>query len=147
MDLPSRPFTITGAARVYRAVRRDKGISDHDVLAARAAHPGGEPGVEDVVVWARQQRPEESVGAQNSHHRPTGGVAATGKAPVTGEPETARHGLSLASSRIEDAGSEGVRAARKKFLLALLGEVADPPLVHRPEGVAPGSGAAPPDEL
>src|SRR5262249_52098517 len=142
MELPSSPLSIAGAARVHRAVLRDKGIPDHDVLAARPAHPGGEPRVEDFVVRARNQRPDVSVGTRYSHQYPAGGVAAAGKAPATGDPEPAGHGLGLASCRVETAGSEDIRRAGEEFLLGLLREMADPPVMHRPEGVAPGGGAA-----
>src|SRR5262244_938087 len=106
MEFPARPLTIASTAWVHGAVLRDKDIANDDVLAACAAHARGEPRVEDFVVRAWQQGPDESVGALRAHHHPTGGITATGKAPVARDTITASHGFSCASGRIKGTGRQ-----------------------------------------
>src|SRR5262249_22866424 len=142
VEFPARPLTITGTAWVHGAVLRDKDIADDDVLTARAAHAGGKPRVEDVVVRAWQQGPDEAIGTLHAHHHPTGGITAAGKAPVAGDTVTARYGLSRASGRIEGARRQDIRPTSEELLLGRRGEVAHPPVVHCPESIAPGRRAA-----
>jgi hypothetical protein len=66
---------------------------------------------------------------------------------VAGDTVTASHGCGRASGRIESSGRQDIRPPSEEFVLGRLGEVADPPVVHRPEGIAPGSGAAGPAQL
>src|SRR5512133_713848 len=131
MELPSSPLPIAGATRVHDAVLRNEGLPDHDVLAARAAHPGGEPCIENLVARARNQCPDGAVGARDRQNHPAGGIAAAGKTPAPGNTETAGHGLSLGSSRIEAARCQSIRPTGEEFLLGLLGEVTDPPVMRR----------------
>src|SRR6266851_2197460 len=147
MEFPARPLAIASAARIYGAILRDKDIADDDVLAARATHARGEPRIEDVVLRAWQQGPDEPVGTLHGHHHPTGGITAAGKAPVTGDTITISHRFGRATGRIESARRQDIRPTSEEFLLGRLREVANPPVVHRPEGIAPGSRAAGPAQL
>ena len=88
-----------------------------------------------------ESSPDGAVGARDGQDHPAGGIAAAGKTPATGDTETAGHGLSLGSSRIEAARRQSIRPTGEEFLLGLLGEVADPPVMRRPQAVAPGGGA------
>src|SRR5262249_2395068 len=83
-----------------------------------------------------------SVGARYAQDRPAGGIATAGKTPATGDAKTAGHRLSPGASRIEAARREGIRPTGEEFVLGLLGEVPDPPVMRRPQAVAPGGGAA-----
>jgi hypothetical protein len=58
---------------------------------------------------------------------------------VTGDTITASHGFGRAAGWIEGTGRQHIRPTSEEFFLRLLREVADPPVVHRPEGIAPGS--------
>src|SRR5207245_8419695 len=120
-----------------------------DVLAARPAHPRGEPRVEDLIVRAREQEPVEAVRtrAGDRHHDPGGCVAAAGEAPAPGHPEPATRRRDLPSRWIQTAGKECVGSGGEEFFLGALGEVADPPVVGGPPGVAPGGRAAATTEL
>src|SRR5438309_11376693 len=47
VKLPARPVTIAGAVRIEGAMRGDEDVRDHDGLAARPPHSGGEPRIDD----------------------------------------------------------------------------------------------------
>src|SRR5712691_1659530 len=149
MKLPAIPITVAGAVWIEGSVVRDEDVLDHDVLAARPAHPGGEPRIDDLVLRAREQEPDQSVGpgAENGDHHPGGGVTAAGETPATGNPKAVVHRLALPARRVEAGGKERIRSAGEELLLSPLGEMAEPPVVHRPEGIAPGGRAAPAAQL
>src|SRR2546426_10163789 len=98
-------------------------------------HPRGEPRVEYLIVRAREQEPAQSVGtrAGDRHHDPGGRVAAAGEAPATGHSEPAARRLDLAARGIQAAREERIRPRREELFLGLLGKVAEPPVVRRPQ--------------
>ena len=141
--LGAAPFGVDGS------VGGHEGVLDHDVLAAAPPHAGREPRVDDLVVGAREQEPQGLVGARAGHgyHDPGGRVAAAREAPPTRDPEPAARGLDLAAGRVQAAGEERVRPGREELLLTLSGKVAQPPVVRRPERIAPRRRAAAATEL
>src|SRR5439155_12035794 len=83
----------------------------------------------------------------NRDHQPARGIAAAGKSPTTRDAETVGHGLRLAAGRVQAAGKKRVRPGGEELLLRLLGKVPEPPVVHRPERVAPARRAAAASQL
>ena len=149
VERPPGPLAVAGAVRIHAAVGGHEGILDDDVLAARSAHSRGEPRVDDLVARTREQQPAQlaGAGAGDGHHGPARRVAAAGKTPATGDPETAVHGLGLPRGRVEAAREERIRPAGEELLLGLLGEVPEPPVVNRPQGIAPPGRPAPSAQL
>ena len=149
VDLPARLLVGPGALGIDRAAGGDEGVLDDDVLAAAAPHPGGEPRVDDLVVRPGEQQPHQGArsGAGDGDHRPGGGVAAAREPPAARDPEPAGDRLHSPAGGIEPAGEERVRTRGEELVLALLGEVAEPPVVRGPQRVAPGGRSAAAAEL
>src|SRR4029453_3932597 len=95
------------------------------------------------------EEPREPAGPRSGHrdHRPGAGVAPAGEPPATGHAQPAAPRLALPSGGIEAAGEERFGPRREELLLGPLGEVAEPPVVRGPEGIAPGRRAAAAAEL
>src|SRR5262249_55664456 len=74
-------------------------------------------------------------------------VAAAREAPAPRHPEPAARRFDPAAGRVQATREERVGAGREEFLLAALGEVTEPPVVRRPERIAPRGRAAAAPEL
>src|SRR5262252_3965783 len=149
VELEARHVVDAAALGIDGPVGRDEGVLDHDVLAAASPHPRREPRVDDLVIRAREQQPQGLVGARagHGHHDPGRRVAAAREAPAPRHPEPAARRFDLAAGRVQAAREERVGAGREEFFLAALGKVAEPPVVRRPERVAPRGRAATAPEL
>src|SRR5262245_21491229 len=149
VELEARHVVDAAALGIDGPVGRHEGGLDHNVLAAAAPHTRREPRVDDMVVRAREQEPQGLVGARagHGHHDPGRRVTAAREAPAPRHPEPAARRLDLAAGRVQAAREERVGAGREEFVLAALGEVAEPPVVRRPERVAPRGRAAAAPEL
>src|SRR5262245_36869935 len=149
VNLPAGPVLGSGPVGIDDPVGRDERLLDHDVLAAGPPHARDEPRVEDLVVRARQEKPRQPPGPRSSHgdHRPGAGVAPAREPPATGHAQSPAHRLALAAGGIEAAGEERVGPRCEEFVPRPLGEVAEPPVVRGPQGLAPGRRPAAAPEL
>src|SRR5215470_13761016 len=149
VNLPPGHDVDAAALGIDGAVGGHERVLDDDVLAAAAPHARREPRVDDLVVRAREQKPQGLVGprAGHRHHDPGGRVAAAREAPAPGDPESAARRLDLAAGGVQAAGEERVRTGGEKLLLAAFGKVPEPPVVRGPQRIAPGRRPAAAPEL
>src|SRR5207249_10631789 len=89
---------------------------------------------------------ERGSSSQISPSGPAPGMATITQLAAS-QPKASVHRLALPTRRVEARGEKRVRSGREEFLLSSLGKMAEPPVVHGPERIAPAGRPAPTAEL